>query len=113
MWGSYTRATPEPRLTGWGSGVALVLVLVPTIRDTKDNAQKGPGWLDAEWESCIQPIGALLDVVLSAPDDKHQHWGGCCTGGASWAPVGPLGVATVREGIIAYEHIYASFFDPT
>lgn len=49
--------------------------MVPTIQDTKDNAQKGPGWLDAEWESCIEPIGALLDVVLSAPDDKHQHWG--------------------------------------
>ena len=75
-------------------------VLVPTIQGTKDNIQKGPRWLDVGLPLCIQPAGALLDVVLSAPDGRHQHLEGgggrgCCIGRAGWGSAGPPGVASI------------------
>ena len=49
------------------------LVLVSPVHG---NVQKCPDWLDAKREPCIQPTGALLDVVLGTLDEQHQRRGG-------------------------------------
>ena len=46
------------------------------------------GQIDVGLPLCIEPSGALLDVVLSALYGWHQHWGGGCIGRANWAPTG-------------------------
>ena len=39
------------------------------------------GQIDVGLPLCIEPSGALLDVVLSALYGWHQHWGGVALAG--------------------------------